>query len=518
MQPPRVSLILALLVCVALSARCLALAPVPLAGDPWTDLGCAHSGVAGDPLLVGSGTLQLGTLGALDLTSAAPDAAAVLFVGLAPDALSFKGGTLKANPVITVSLVTGPGGTLNLPFLWSTALPEGTELTFQYGIEDVAASKGVALSNAVLATTPLLIPEVDSFGPSTGGLGTVVTITGDGFVEDPIDYCLQVRDPFNNTVGFMRATAATGTTLTGEILAAPSVVASGFLLITPGEGSEFVPSSIPPDVNVVGDVWLWEGDMADTVVAPELFSFDPGGGDDDSSGPCQYHYGFLNTAGNLQIVFPFGGNPCPVNTQFTLQMDIGSSLGTVSLDYNACIENTVPLSAVDCASKVCQLFQQAYFDVSGQFVPCSVSVVGSEVQIIVSPPFGETWNYAGGSLTVCGDDILPCTDDFDIATGTGTLEVQTECPPTGGQVTYYITNNVGILGSGSSALWAFAQFTAPPGLTESMCACEWCDEIVAAVLTQTGATLTCTDVGSGKIELSTLPPTSASSQQVCPNP
>ncbi len=125
-----------------------------IAGSPWMDLGCALAGVSGDPSLVGTGPLTGGSSNALTLTNAAPSAIAALFVSLAENPTSFKGGTIKTVPVLTsISLVTSGAGTIPLPFTFPVGIPSGFEFFVQYGIDDAAAVKNVALSNAVKGTS-----------------------------------------------------------------------------------------------------------------------------------------------------------------------------------------------------------------------------------------------------------------------------------------------------------------------------------------------------------------------------
>ena len=125
--------------------------------DPsaWTDERSALAGVAGDPLLVGTGTLVAASPNSLDLTNAAPSAPAAAFVALASVPAPFKGGTLKAFPPLTIvfAATSGAGG-IALPFLMPAGVPAGTEIWVQWGIQDAAAVKGVALSNAVKGLVP----------------------------------------------------------------------------------------------------------------------------------------------------------------------------------------------------------------------------------------------------------------------------------------------------------------------------------------------------------------------------
>jgi hypothetical protein len=121
----------------------------------WTDEGRALAGIAGDPVFTGSGSLAAGSANSLALASAAPGALAGLVVGLSSANLPFKGGTLVPAPTVgPVFVTTGGAGSIVLPFVMPPGLPTGTELWMQWAIPDAAAVKGVALSNALLGTTP----------------------------------------------------------------------------------------------------------------------------------------------------------------------------------------------------------------------------------------------------------------------------------------------------------------------------------------------------------------------------
>ncbi len=123
---------------------------------PFKGLGCALPGLNGDPILHGEGSLVVGTAGSLELDSARPSSAAMLFVSLTAGSAPFKGGTLKAVPIVfTLPLFTSPTGEIDLSWTsWPSGLPVGQTLVFQYGVQDAAAVNGVALSNALQATQP----------------------------------------------------------------------------------------------------------------------------------------------------------------------------------------------------------------------------------------------------------------------------------------------------------------------------------------------------------------------------
>ncbi len=130
-------------------------APVP----QWSHLGCALAGVAGLPKLAGQGKLVKGTSGALVLSDAAPNSSMVLLISLASIPTPFKGGTLKAVPVLlSLSLPTGPTGGFTLPWVDWPLDVGGIDLYFQVAIADTAAVHNVSLSNALKGTSQAGLP------------------------------------------------------------------------------------------------------------------------------------------------------------------------------------------------------------------------------------------------------------------------------------------------------------------------------------------------------------------------
>lgn len=135
----------------ASSGNIFRIAPV----GQWLDQGCALTGVSGDPALVGTGTLVPTSANGVDLSNAAANALAGLFVALSSAPVPFKGGTLKPFPHLPPAfLTTSASGEISVPFVMPVGVPAGTELWVQWAIQDGAASHGVALSNALLGVTP----------------------------------------------------------------------------------------------------------------------------------------------------------------------------------------------------------------------------------------------------------------------------------------------------------------------------------------------------------------------------
>lgn len=121
----------------------------------WTDEGSALAGAAGEPLLQGTGSLEVGSATSIDLSLAAPDASAGLFVALSSSPVGFKGGTLLPVPWTSLFLrTTAPDGSFGIPFAFPAGVPSGTEIWLQWAITDAGAPAGVALSNGLRGVTP----------------------------------------------------------------------------------------------------------------------------------------------------------------------------------------------------------------------------------------------------------------------------------------------------------------------------------------------------------------------------
>jgi hypothetical protein len=122
---------------------------------PWADLGAPLAGVDGDPLLVGTGSLQSSSPGAFTLSNAAPDAPILLFVATKSTPAPFKGGLLKTFPfLLSYDFETGQDGSFELPFVWPAGVPSGLPFYYQFAIQDGEAPQNVALSNAIMGLTP----------------------------------------------------------------------------------------------------------------------------------------------------------------------------------------------------------------------------------------------------------------------------------------------------------------------------------------------------------------------------
>lgn len=121
----------------------------------WTSLGSALTGVSGNPVFAGTGSLAAGSSNSIELSKAAPSATAALFFALSSSSIPFKGGTLKPWPFFAPTFAsTSALGAIGIPFLMPAGVPGGTHLVMQWAIQDAAAVHGVALSNAVDGLTP----------------------------------------------------------------------------------------------------------------------------------------------------------------------------------------------------------------------------------------------------------------------------------------------------------------------------------------------------------------------------
>jgi len=122
--------------------------------DGWTPLGAGLAGEAGVPALAGAGPLVAGATITLELTGAAPDAAATLVVGFGALSVSFKGGTLVPAPDLLVAAVTDAEGAWSLSASWPAGVPAGASTWWQAWIVDASGPSGMTASGGLRATTP----------------------------------------------------------------------------------------------------------------------------------------------------------------------------------------------------------------------------------------------------------------------------------------------------------------------------------------------------------------------------
>lgn len=123
--------------------------------DPWTDLGGGTPGVAGVPQLTGSGTPVEGQLVRLFVSGTASSAPTLGWIATAPTPFAALGGTVHAWPYTAqVPFVTGLFSSLSVQTTWPAGIPSGTELTFQFVIQDLSVPAGIVLWDAVRASIP----------------------------------------------------------------------------------------------------------------------------------------------------------------------------------------------------------------------------------------------------------------------------------------------------------------------------------------------------------------------------
>ena len=123
--------------------------------DAWTDLGFGLAGAAGVPTLVGSGSLQSGSLVGLTLSGGEAQAFAYLVTGLSLFGAPFKGGVLVPHPdFVSPALITDVTGAIAAGGTWPAGVPSGFVTYFQWWIQDAAGPKGFAVSTAMSGTTP----------------------------------------------------------------------------------------------------------------------------------------------------------------------------------------------------------------------------------------------------------------------------------------------------------------------------------------------------------------------------
>ncbi len=123
--------------------------------QPWLDLGGGSLGIAGQPELVGSGILTDASPVAVTLSNAPPSALMLAWLSFAPVPFMALDGTVHAFPFANqIVFFANPSGVFTGATLWPVGIPTGTQVFFQFVVQDLSSIHDITLSNGLRATTP----------------------------------------------------------------------------------------------------------------------------------------------------------------------------------------------------------------------------------------------------------------------------------------------------------------------------------------------------------------------------
>ncbi len=123
--------------------------------DRWSDLGGASRGVAGEPRLVSTGSLVGGSPASVTLTRVPSSALMLAWISFAPAPFPALGGIVHAFPFSSqLNLFANTSGSFTGATTWPLGVPPGTEVSFQFLVQDVSSIHGITLSNALRASAP----------------------------------------------------------------------------------------------------------------------------------------------------------------------------------------------------------------------------------------------------------------------------------------------------------------------------------------------------------------------------
>lgn len=122
----------------------------------WTDLGGGAPGANGTPSLSGNGTLAGGCPVGVVLTNAPPNALMLAWISLAPTRFPAVGGIVHAYPFnAQLFFVANPAGVFVGNTTWPKGFPPGTNVWFQFVVQDLSVPDALTISNGLLAITPV---------------------------------------------------------------------------------------------------------------------------------------------------------------------------------------------------------------------------------------------------------------------------------------------------------------------------------------------------------------------------
>ena len=128
----------------------------PIFDGPWENLQGGTLGANGFPTLTPDGPLTAGSLTTLSLEGAPPNAIMLAWLALNPGPpQNFFGGTIHTLPFNNQFFFFADAqGEWSATVPWPAGIPAGTEVFFQFVVEDVSVLYTLTLTNGVKGTTP----------------------------------------------------------------------------------------------------------------------------------------------------------------------------------------------------------------------------------------------------------------------------------------------------------------------------------------------------------------------------
>ena len=159
----------------------------------------------------------------------------------------------------TPILGTGPAFTVRFDDTWGIR-EDGT--TFQW--------LGVKADNAVFGQDQKPELRIDSFTPTSGGSGTILMVSGEGFGDDPCDICAISGNGFA-----VRGRDIFEGTFTGTVSPIPASAGPSELMMVRGSGEFVVLSSPPAGVLFTERAWVFQAELLGTNEALSTQVFTP---------------------------------------------------------------------------------------------------------------------------------------------------------------------------------------------------------------------------------------------------
>jgi len=125
-----------------------------LAGASWEDVGGGLAGFLGTPSVDGTGIMTAGSTLTLQLGNTLPVTTAYLVLGLGQVGVPFKGGVLVPTPDVVLGGLSVVSQSLELSTTFPPGVPSGSQLVYQFWVQDVTGPAGFTASNGLVSTTP----------------------------------------------------------------------------------------------------------------------------------------------------------------------------------------------------------------------------------------------------------------------------------------------------------------------------------------------------------------------------
>ena len=305
---------------------------------------------------------------------------------------------------IIVVVQLAPGATMTQ---LQTALQQGGPIVGTGGATPAGTPTGDHLefrpAGPVVIMPAAGAPHIENFFPKQGGNGTMITIIGGGFGNNPNDICAIIMDGDRSIP--LRVLSASDDMIMAKLGPVAPGSQPGPIMIALGHGNMNVFKPAFPEIAVVEPAWVWVR-TPDGPTAASPMNFTPLQGTFTPASPITQPTWFFSGPpmdGKIMLVL---SNEWPNPSKIRIQARAHDHTRGIGRDLDAyCIEMPTGGTILDCAYRICDTIRCAFMQQGMVAVNCTAQQIGpNAVKLTLSMPDGQ---IGWGNLNVCVEPTPP---------------------------------------------------------------------------------------------------------------